>query len=90
MLFTGKVDGVPADLFHDGRTVFAQSRKLALGDLGDAGVVAGPAAHRVGEPSSWSRQFASSGSRSAGRPMRRSMSLLVSPSPRAALPKREA
>jgi hypothetical protein len=90
-VFTGEVDRVLADLLHDGRTVLAQPRKLALGDLGDAGALL-PVQRRTesASSSSWSRQVPSSGSRSAGRTIRRSISLLVSPSPRAALPNREA
>jgi len=48
--FSGKIDGILADLLHDGRPILAQAWKLSLGDLGDAGVIARPTTHQVGEP----------------------------------------
>jgi hypothetical protein len=41
----GEVHRVLADLLEHRRALFQQSRKLPLGDLGDAGVIAGPAPH---------------------------------------------
>ena len=47
--FSGKIDGIFADFLHDGWPILAQTRKLALGNLGDAGVVTRPTAHQVSE-----------------------------------------